>query len=221
MLHPGSRVRALALGLAIAMLSTGCSGGGGASSAAESTAPPPVGQTGALTISGSPPGAAAVGQAYSFQPTTSGADGTLTFSASNLPAWLTINTSTGLLSGTPAAGDVGTDSSILVSVTDGMSKSSLPAFSITVSQIASGSAIVSWTAPTQNTDGSAVANLASYKILYGRSATSLDQSVSISNPSVTQYQIDNLNSGTWYFAVISVNSAGAQSAPSNVTSTVI
>lgn len=215
-----SRFRAVVLGFAIALLEAGCGGGGGATSATDSV-PPPVGQTDALSISGQAAGTAAVGQAYSFQPTTSGADGTLMYSASHLPSWLSINTSTGLLSGTPAAADVGTDSSIIVSVTDGTATKSLPAFSIVVSQVANGSAIVSWTAPTENTDGSQMSNLSSYKILYGRSATSLDQSVAISNPSVTQYQIDNLTSGTWYFAVVSVNATGAQSAPSNVTSTVI
>src|SRR5579862_7264502 len=109
MLYRGSQLRSLALGLAIALLATGCGGGGGTTSTVNSV-PPPVGQTSALTIAGQPSGSAVVGQAYSFQPTTSGADGTLTYSAVNLPSWLAINTSTGLLSGTPAAGDVGNDS---------------------------------------------------------------------------------------------------------------
>jgi Putative Ig domain len=220
MLYRGSQLRSLALGLAIALLATGCGGGGGTTSTVNSV-PPPAGQTSALTIAGQPAGSAVVGQAYSFQPTTSGADGTLTYSAANLPSWLAINTSTGMLTGTPTAGDVGNDSAITVSVTDGTQSASLPAFSIAVAQTASGSAVVSWTAPTENTDGTQIANLASYKILYGRSASSLDQSVSIANPTVTQYQIDNLSPGTWYFAVVSVNSAGSQSAPSNVTSTAI
>jgi len=40
-----------------------------------------------------------------------------------------------------------------------------------------------WTAPTTNNDGSALTNLASYRIKYGRSSTSLDQIASVTNPS--------------------------------------
>ena len=44
---------------------------------------------------------------------------------------------------------------------------SLPAFSITVTQVGLGSMSLSWTPPTQNTDGSALTDLAGYKLYYG------------------------------------------------------
>ena len=79
---------------------------------------------------------ATVGTAYSLQLGTSGGvcNPTVTWSvvAGSLPAdgWLTLNTSTGLLSGTPAAADVGTVN-ITVQATDGTSSPQLP-LSITV-----------------------------------------------------------------------------------------
>lgn len=85
-------------------------------------------------ISGTPATTAAVGQAYSFRPTASDANGdALTFSITNKPAWASFSTSTGTLSGTPASTNVGTTSNIVIKVSDGKTSVSLPAFSITVS----------------------------------------------------------------------------------------
>ena len=64
----------------------------------------------------------------------------------------------------------------------------------------------------------ALTDLAGFQVLYGRSADNLDQSVSLNNPSINRYVVENLSSGTWYFAVVSVNSAGATSPLSNTAS---
>jgi hypothetical protein len=87
----------------------------------------------ALRISGTPSSSVVAGSAYSFQPTATDVAGTsLTFSISNKPAWATFSASTGLLSGTPAAGAVGSYANVVVSVSDGSTSASLTAFSITV-----------------------------------------------------------------------------------------
>jgi len=91
-----------------------------------------------LTISGSPLSSIQVGQAYSFVPSVSGnSGGTLTFSITNKPAWATFSTTTGQLSGTPTA--TGTFASITISVSNGSSSASLPAFTLTVIQSTGGS----------------------------------------------------------------------------------
>ena len=64
-------------------------------------------------------------------------------------------------------------------------------------------------------DGSALTNLAGYEVRYGRSASNLDQSVSLTNPSLNRYVVENLSAGTWYFAVVAVNTAGVASPLSN------
>jgi hypothetical protein len=174
------------------------------------------------TISGSPATSVNANVAYSFQPTASDPDSDpLTFSIQNRPSWATFNTSTGRLSGTPTAAQAGAYSNIVISVSDGTASASLPAFSITVSQPTSGSAVVSWTAPTQNTDGSALTNLAGFRILYGTSPTSLNQTVELANPSLSTYTVSGLASGTWYFAVKAYNSAGGESSQSNSASKTI
>jgi hypothetical protein len=79
-----------------------------------------------------------------------------------------------------------------------------------------GTATINWTKPTANTDGSPLNNLASYKVLYGTSASALNQVKLVSSPSATSTSIGSLQTGTWYFAMRAVNSAGAESDNSNV-----
>jgi hypothetical protein len=171
----------------------------------------------APTIAGNPALSVVAGQSYSFTPTAADADGNgLTFSIQNKPAWASFNTATGALTGSLTAAQVGSYSGIAISVTDGTSSASLPAFAIAVTQNASGSATLSWLAPTQNTDGSALLDLAGYRIYYGTSAASLTQIVNVPTVGITTYQVTNLNTGTWYFAVRAYNAAGVESVLSSV-----
>jgi hypothetical protein len=175
------------------------------------------------TISGTPPTSVEVGTAYSFRPSASDPDGdSLTFSVSNAPSWLTLDSRTGRLSGTPTAAHVGRYQNIVISVTDGRSTVSLPAFTITVAQpAATGTATLSWQPPTQNVDGSALTDLAGFRIAYGKSSGSLDQLVELPNPGLTTYVVTNLGSGTWYFAVRAYNTKGVESDLSNIASKTI
>jgi hypothetical protein len=176
----------------------------------------------APTISGTPPLSIIALSAYLFQPSASDADGnTLTFSIQNKPAWATFSTTTGALSGTPGLTDVASFANIIISVSDGTASASLPSFSLNVLQSATGSAQVSWTAPTTNTDGSTLADLTSYKVMYGRAADTLDQVAEVSNPGLTSYTVGNLSPGTWYFGVVAVNNAGVESDISNVATKTI
>jgi len=84
-----------------------------------------------------------------------------------------------------------------------------------------GSASLSWSAPTQNTDGTALTNLAGYDIYYGTSATAMTQKVTITTAGLQTYVISNLSSGKWYFEVIAVNSTGVESNPSGAVSMTI
>ncbi|MBS0366427.1 MAG: putative Ig domain-containing protein [Proteobacteria bacterium] len=147
----------------------------------------------------------------------------MTFSAANLPSWLSISSSTGLVSGTPSSGNVGTYANIVISVSDGKSSAHMPAFSIAVSQAgtASGSATLTWSMPTQNADGTPLTDLTGFVIRYGQSPTSLTQQINIDNPSVNTYTIANLTAGTWYFAVVTMSAGGNYSSPTNVASKTI
>ncbi len=87
-------------------------------------------------ISGTPPTSVTEGKLYAFQPTASDANGdAITFSVTNAPKWLAIDSATGLLSGTAPTGSAGTYSGIVISATDGISTSTLPAFALTVTPV--------------------------------------------------------------------------------------
>lgn len=176
----------------------------------------------APTLSGTPPTSVTAGSAYNFQPTGADADGdTLTYSIQSKPAWATFNTATGKLSGTPTAGAAGVYASIVISVTDTKDTVSLPMFSITVTAPANGAATISWTPPTQNTDGSTIGNLAGFRIQYGASASALTQVIEVGNPGLASYVVTDLSAGNWFFAVRAYSSSGAESANSNVVSKTI
>ena len=123
---------------------------------------------------------------------------------------------TGELSGTPTAAEVGTYSNIGISVSDGRTSVSLPAFPIVVTQDATGSVTLDWVAPTSNTNGTPLTDLAGYWIYYGTSANALTQTVQIANPGILTYVLNNLTPGTWYFAVTAYTSANVQSNQSAV-----
>ncbi len=153
------------------------------------------------------------GSLYSFQPTASDADGdTLTFSIVNKPSWATFSTSTGLLRGTPSAGDVGTTSGIVISVSDAKSSAAVAAFKVTVQAFATGSATLSWMPPTQNADGSPLTNLSGYKMYWGTTKGSYPNSVTLTNPGLTSYVVGNLVPGTYFFATKALTSTGRESA---------
>jgi hypothetical protein len=138
-----------------------------------------------------------------------------------MPSWASFNTSTGRLSGTPSAGQIGTYSNVTISVNDGKTSTSLPRFSIAVNAVSSGTATLSWTAPTVNTDGSALTNLSGYRIYYGTSAGALDQTIQLSGTGLITYVISNLSPATYYFALTAINSLGIESDKSNIVSKVI
>ena len=173
-------------------------------------------------ISGTPSTSVPQGTAYSFQPTASDPDGNpLTYTVWNKPAWATFSTATGRLQGTPGAGDVGTYSEVYVGVTDSKVNVWLSPFNLTVMASATGSATLSWQPPTQNTDGSALTNLAGYKVYWGTSQGVYPNSVTINNPGLASYVVGNLVRGTYFFAVSSLNTAGMESSRSNSSSKTI
>jgi hypothetical protein len=106
------------------------------------------------TISGVPAKSVIAGQAYEFEPQASVEAGkTANFSITDKPTWASFSATTGELSGTPAAANVGTDSNIVIRVTDGTTTVALPAFAIAVTEVGTKSATLSWKAPTSNSNG--------------------------------------------------------------------
>ena len=101
-------------------------------------------------------------------------------------------------------------------MSDGTTTVSLPAFAIAVTEVGAKSATLSWKPPTVNSNGSALTNLAGYRIYYGTSATSLTHSITINSVGVTTDVVTDLSPGTYYFALMAFNTAGTESKLSNV-----
>jgi hypothetical protein len=210
--------RQIILGLLVVAILSGCVDGSTGTDSASGATTAAAGPT----ISGTPLTSVAVGNAYSFVPTTSDPSGaTLTFNVKNAPNWATFNSATGELSGTPTGADVSTYSNIGIGVSDGTTSVSLPAFQIAVTQIGNGSATLSWAAPTENTDGTPLTNLAGYHIYYGTSVSAMTHTLQIANPGIDTYVVSNLSPGTWYFSIRAYTSAKVESAASVMVSKTI
>ena len=181
--------------------------------------PPPVNLP--PTISGTPATSVQSGAGWSFTPTASDLDGDpLSFSVMGAPAWASLDRITGRLSGTPGPDDVGATEGIVITVSDGTGYASLSAFTLVVQPNTTGTALVAWLPPTQRTDGSSLSDLAGYRLYYGTRADSLPRTINLNN-GLSSYMVEGLETGTWYFAVVACDSAGRDSALSNVGSKTI
>jgi Putative Ig domain len=198
--------------------STSTAGGASANSVPASSAMPGAKTAtngGGLAIAGTPSTTAVVDTDYAFHPTTADAVGTLTFAIMNKPDWAVFDASTGALSGKPTAADVGTSAKIAISVSDGAGSATLASFSISVVS-PQAPVTLSWTPPSQNTNGTVAADLSGYHIYYGSKSTALNQVVTVAGADKTNYLIANLPAGTWYFAIAAYNKEKVESALSAV-----
>lgn len=205
----------------------GCGGGdSGAAPQAQTPGAPvaPAAANQAPSLSGTAGEYARVGETYVFQPTARDPDGdAMSFTATNLPPWASLDPTTGRLSGTPGPNDEGVYELITIAVADAAGRSETAPFSITVfaniaEEAATGVASLRWELPPSKVDGSPLDDLAGFRIKYGRNADDLDQSVLVNDPTATSFQVTSLQSGIWHFAVVAV-SAGGLEGPPTVTAT--
>jgi Fibronectin type III domain len=169
-----------------------------------------------LTLTGTPATSIAVGAKYSFQPAVSAAGEGTSFTIQGQPSWAEFNTTTGALSGTPTTGDEGLSSKVTIIAKDAASSASIGPFTIVVTPPANGTATLSWTAPTDNSNGSPITGLAGYNIYYGTDPSNLTKSIDVAGATTTTYTVTGLTAGTYYFAVAAYNSEGVDSSLSNI-----
>ncbi|MEJ2515959.1 MAG: putative Ig domain-containing protein, partial [Gammaproteobacteria bacterium] len=163
-------------------------------------------------ITGAPPTAVVVGERLGFVPTSSDPDGDrLTFSATNLAPWMSLDPASGRVTGTPGPGDVRRWSNIRITVSDGTATDTLGPFGVEVTQVGAISVTVSWTPPTEREDGTVLSNLAGHKIYVGRSRDALDRVIRVSGAGISRYVVDDLSPGTWFFRMSAFDSDGAES----------
>ena len=153
---------------------------------------------------------------YSFTPGSGDANGdTLTYSVSNMPAWASFDTATGNLTGTPSMQHVGNHPDILISASDGQATTDLPPFAIEVVAGATGSLALSWTPPTRSADGSALDDLAGYRVRWGTQTGDHPNLLELTNPGVSNYVVDSLAPGDYFLTVFAVDTSNNESEASN------
>ncbi|HEY4968758.1 MAG TPA: fibronectin type III domain-containing protein [Steroidobacteraceae bacterium] len=75
---------------------------------------------------------------------------------------------------------------------------------------------LTWVAPTDNTNGTPLTDLAGYHIHYGTNPENLTKVIDLAGTSTTEYEVSGLAPGTYYFAISAYTSEGTESAESDV-----
>jgi hypothetical protein len=119
-----------------------------------------------------------------------------------------------ITSGSQTISSITSNSSYVLNCT-GTSGTSNDTVNITVINY---TALLAWTPPTENTDNSALTDLAGYKIYYGTTSGSYSNTVTLAGTTLTSYLIENLSATTWYFTMTAYNSSGVESSYANETS---
>ncbi len=123
-------------------------------------------------------------------------------------------------SGSQAISSLTTNSSFNLSC-NGAGGTANESVNVTVVLSSDGTALLSWTPPTENTDDSTLTDLAGYKIYYGTSPGSYSNTEIINNPGLTSFLIESLASADWYFVMTAFNSSGVESSYSTEVSKTI
>jgi hypothetical protein len=161
------------------------------------------------------------GDTYSFAPSAVDPDGdALVFEIENRPTWATFNLATGRLRGVPGPADVGGSLAIRIGVSDGRHQVWLPRFDLTVRAVSHGSVLVTWEAPTENTDESPLLDLAGFNLYGGTDPATLAAVASVGT-GITAYRISGLSPGVHYFSSTAVNAQGIESERSDVATMVV
>lgn len=74
-----------------------------------------------------------------------------------------------------------------------------------------GSVTLSWTAPTLNVDGTPLTDISGYRLYFGSGTGNMTLLASVTDPTTTSRNLTGVASGTYYFSVAVVNSAGEAS----------
>ena len=85
---------------------------------------------------------------------------------------------------------------------------------LTGASTSTGSTTLSWMPPTTNDDGTPL-TLTGYRIYWGHAEGHYPHSVTVNNPGLSRYVVEQLTPATYYFVATALSSDG-ESPPSNV-----
>ena len=129
---PAAKLHHLAWGMVLALSLAACGADDPSSTAAQTSATTSA-ATQPFILHGEPQTFVQAGALYRYTPSASGSNGrVLSYDIVNKPDWATFVETTGELSGTPDASNVGTSTEIEIDVTDGTARATVGPFRITV-----------------------------------------------------------------------------------------
>lgn len=211
---------ACALACVSALYGCGGSGSDPATPGSPASTPPPAAQA-PPTLTGTPATVVWQGDTYSFAPRAMDPDGdALVFEIENRPHWATFDVGTGRLRGVPEPADVGESLAVRIGVTDGRHRVWLPPFDLAVRPVSQGSVLVTWEAPTENTDDSPLEDLAGFNV-YGGTDPEATATLATVGVGISAYRVSSLSPGVYYFSTTAVNSQGIESERSDVATMLV
>lgn len=110
---------------------------------------------------------------------------------------------------------------ITITATDGSGATHSDSIVINRESEGTGSATLSWEAPAERTDGTALTDLAGFRIHYGRMSGVYDYQIDLNTPGVMTYIVEDLVPGEWFFVVTAYDASGLESEYSNEAQRVI
>ena len=82
-----------------------------------------------------------------------------------------------------------------------------PAAATSIVASVPGMTTLSWTPPTMNADGTPL-NLTGYRIYWGQQKGYYTSSVTLDNPGLARYVVEQLEPATWYFVATALSPRG-------------
>jgi hypothetical protein len=157
------------------------------------------------------------------QTVSSGGTTVLTWTSTNTTSCAASWTTSDATAGQQTSAALTATTTFSITCSNGAGSTAQGSVPVTVTPATTGTATLTWAAPTENTNGTPVTatELTGYIITYGNSASALTHSVSVQGGTTTTYQVTGLTTGTWYFAVAAVAADGTTSTPSTVGSKTI
>lgn len=113
------------------------------------------------------------------------------------------------------------DGTFIITCTDDVGGSVSDSVTVTVTVNNAGTASLSWTPPTKNTDGTDLTDLAGYYIHIGTSSGDYSSVIEVRQNDINSFLVEDLAEGTWYFALSAFDTSGNESEKSNEGSKVI
>ena len=117
--------------------------------------------------------------------------------------------------------DVQTTTTIRGALQTAPDSRNVPYSALSVNDNSEGTALVSWSAPLVNEDGSMLTDLTGFNVYYGQDPGNLDHTYQLDCGWCLWHLFGDLGPGTWYFAVKAYNRDGIEGSSSGMANKTI